>query len=58
MAKQLELVLARTLPSTYLTLGREFEYLQKIRILPSRTFTQTLDLENFATAVNFGGPSV
>jgi len=30
--------------------GREFGYLHKIRVLPCRIFTQTLDLDNFATA--------
>jgi len=44
--------LAQRFPSTYTTgVGREFGYLQnKIRVFPSGSFTQTLDLENFATA--------
>ena len=45
------LVLARRLPATYATLShKEIWVFRKIRALPPGTLSQTLDLENFATA--------
>ena len=46
--ERIELVLAWELPSTYPTLCyKEIQISSKIRVLPSRTFLQSLDFENF-----------
>jgi len=47
----IRLVLIRELPSTYPTLCyKDIQVSSKIRVLPSGTLLQTLDLQNFATA--------
>jgi len=51
MAEQIWLVFGMGTFSTYPTTGyKEIQVPSKIRVLPSRTLLQTLDLENFATA--------
>ena len=47
-AQWIELIFDMEASSTYLT--QEIRVTPKIRILPSRILSQTLDLENFATA--------
>ena len=50
-AEQIWLVFGMGTFSTYPTTGyKEIQVSSKIRVLPSRTLLQTLDLENFATA--------
>jgi len=50
-AEQIWLVFGMGTFSTYPTTGyKEIQVPSKIRVLPSRTLLQTLDLENFATA--------
>ena len=47
---RIEPVLARRIPFTYLTLCfKKILVSPKIRVLPSETLSQTLDLENFST---------
>jgi len=50
-AEQIELVFAQMLPLAYPTLcWKGIRVSPKIRVLPSRTYSHTLELENFATA--------
>ena len=50
-AEQIELVFVRELPSTYPTLRfNEIRTPTEVRVLPSGTLSQNLNLENFAMA--------